>query len=98
MPPNEKQPRANSIGRLDMLIYRIFRWRWNPILEHHPGILKGMYDGFGKTLDVRYPGLREKHIDWIEFSKKKPEKPIAPAKIYLVVDNTKKDTEHQPTQ
>lgn len=28
--------------RLDWLVYRLFRWRWNPILSQNPRLLRGL--------------------------------------------------------
>lgn len=44
-----KEPRR--VGRLDLLIYRLFYWRWKPLLEDDPKLLilfKDWIDGWAE--------------------------------------------------
>lgn len=88
---NQSNMKSKKIGWLDMLLYRLFRWRWDRILKSHPGMLKGLYDSMGASLDANYPGLREKRIDWQTLLNEASTSSKKRSELQLVVDNTVKN-------
>lgn len=61
----------------------------------HPGMLKGLYDSLGQCLDAKYPGLKDKQIDWADVGLKASNRCTKDSKLKLVVDNTQKDCRQQ---
>jgi hypothetical protein len=43
--------RMKKIGWFDMLVYRLFHWRWNPILKNRPDLREWMISSL-KAFDV----------------------------------------------
>lgn len=85
---NPIHAKPKKISWFDMLVYKLFRWRWNTLLKSHPGILKGLYDSFGATLDKEYPGLKDEPVDWASITKVAPLKATEKNGLRLVVDNS----------
>jgi hypothetical protein len=43
-------PASRRPNRLDWLVYRFFRWWWNPILRSKPNLVFGLQNELGKWL------------------------------------------------
>ena len=60
-----KKKEGSSVSHYDWLLYRLFLWRWNPILDRNP-VMKEMMFAWMKASDVVDNGTEVKVTVTIE--------------------------------